>query len=547
MRVPQRTAEREGCMLISILVTLVIGFVYFYINLPAVNLHSAEFYAFVLVLCAVYCVCSLVVTGFKATGWKDYIKHLLKKCTIPVVAAALLIVIALIGNIAGNVFFRAKDYAALLPLEQGNFASEVQEVSWEQIPKLDSNSASALANKKMGELSDLVSQFEVNTSTVQINYQDRPVRATFLDYGDFIKWFKNRGEGIPAYLMIDMVTQEVTVNRLEEGMKYSPSEIFNRNIYRHLRFCYPTKMFYAVNFEVDEEGTPYWCASVVSKTIGLFGGTDITGAVLVNAVTGEHEYYDLADVPTWVDRVCSADLIMQQYDYHGLYQGGFWNSILGQSGCTETTSGYNYIAMDDDVWMYTGVTSVAGDESNLGFMLVNQRTKEARYYSCAGANEEAGMHSAQGAVQQYSYKATFPILLNVGGEPTYFMALKDASQLVKMYAMVNVSQYQLVATGTTVEECQAAYAELMVKNGIVESEPQPEVETAVITGAIADIRSSVMDGDTWYFIRMENQQVYYLINGREYPLATVLNVGDRVKITYEVGSGELINGISLER
>ena len=534
-------------MLISILVTLVVGFIYFYINLPAVNLHSAEFYAFVIVLCVVYCVCSLVVTGFKATGWKDYFRHLLKKCTIPVVAAAILMVIALIGSIVGHVFFRAKDYASLLPIEQGDFASEVQEVSWEQIPKLDSNSASALANKKMGELSDLVSQFEVNTSTVQINYQDRPVRATFLDYGDFIKWFKNRGEGIPAYLLIDMVTQEVTVKRLEEGMKYSPSEVFNRNIYRHLRFCYPTKMFYAVNFEVDEEGTPYWCASVVSKTIGLFGGTDITGAVLVNAVTGEHEYYDLSDVPTWVDRVCSADLIMQQYDYHGLYQGGFWNSILGQSGCTETTSGYNYIAMDDDVWMYTGVTSVAGDESNLGFMLVNQRTKEARYYSCAGANEEAGMHSAQGAVQQYSYKATFPILLNVGGEPTYFMALKDASQLVKMYAMVNVSQYQLVATGTTVEECQAAYAELMIKNGIAEAEPEPEVETAVINGAIEDIRSSVMDGDTWYFIRLENQQVYYLINGSEYPLATILNVGDRVKITYEVGAGELINGISLER
>jgi len=534
-------------MLISILVTLVVGLIYFYVNLPALNLHSADFYAFVIVLCVVYCGCNLVVTGFKATSPKDYLRHLLKKCTIPVLAAALLVVVALIGNLAGHVFFRAKEYAVLLPIEQGDFVAEVQEVSWEQIPKLDSNSASTLANKKMGELSDLVSQFEVSTSTAQINYQDRPVRATYLEYGDIIKWFRNRGEGIPAYLLIDMVTQEVTVNRLEEGMKYSTSEIFNRNIHRHLRFSYPTKMFYAVNFEVDDEGTPYWCASVASKTIGLFGGTDITGAVLVNAITGEHAYYDLADVPTWVDRVISADLIMQQYDYHGLYQGGFWNSILGQSGCTETTSGYNYIAMDDDVWVYTGVTSVAGDESNLGFMLVNQRTKEARYYPCAGANEEAGMRSAQGAVQQYSYKATFPILLNVGGEPTYFMALKDASQLVKMYAMVNVSQYQIVATGTTVEECQAAYAELMIKNGITEVAPEPEVEKAVVYGTIEDIRSSVMDGDTWYFIRVENQNVYYLINGSEYPLATILNVGDKVNITYEVGTGELINGISLER
>lgn len=534
-------------MLVSILVTLVVGLIYFYVQLPALNLHSADFYAYAFILCAVYCACNLVMTGFKATGAKDYFKHLLKKCTIPVMAAVLLLVISVIGSMVGHVFFRAKDYAKLLSIESGNFAEEVQEVSWEQIPMLDSNSANTLANKKMGELSDLVSQFEVNNNSAQINYQDRPVRATYLDYGDAIKWFKNKKQGIPAYLLIDMVTQEVSVNRLEDGMKYSPSEFFNRNIYRHLRFSYPTKMFYAVNFEVDDEGTPYWCASVVSKTIGLFGGTDITGAVLVNAVTGEHAYYDLADVPTWVDRVCSADLIMQQYDYHGLYQGGFWNAILGQSGCTETTSGYNYIAMDDDVWVYTGVTSVAGDESNLGFMLVNQRTKEARYYACAGANEEAGMSSAQGAVQQYSYKATFPILLNLAGEPTYFMALKDASQLVKMYAMVNVSQYQIVAVGTTVEECQANYAELMIKNGITEAEPVPEIQKKDASGVIAEIRSSVMDGDTWYFIRLENQQVYYLINGVEYPLAAILNAGDRVTITYEVGDGELLTGVMLER
>ena len=534
-------------MLLSILLTAVVGFVYFYLKLPAINLHSPEFYTYIFILCIVYCGTNLVVTGFRAANIKEYLKHLLKKCTIPVVAVALLIVVAIVGNIAGSVFFRAKSYAKLLPFETGDFSSEVEEVTWEQIPMLDSYSANTLANKKMGELSDLVSQFEVDKNSAQINYQDRPVRATYLNYGDVIKWFKNRKEGIPAYLLIDMVTQEVSVCRTETGMKYSPSEIFNRNIYRYLRFCYPTKMFYDVNFEVDEEGTPYWCASVVNKTIGLFGGTDVVGAVLVNALTGEHAYYDMADVPTWVDRVCSANLIMEQYDYYGLYQGGFWNSMLGQSGCTKTTSGYNYIAMDDDVWVYTGVTSVGGDESNLGFMLVNQRTKEARYYPCAGANEEAGMRSAQGAVQQFSYTATFPILLNLGGEPTYFMALKDASQLVKMYAMVNVSQYQVVATGTTVEECQENYANLLIKNGITQVAPKPDVESAEAKGRVAEIRSSVMDGDSWYFIRLENQSVYYLINGREYPLATILDVGDSVVIQYEKGTGELLNAISLGR
>lgn len=534
-------------MLISLLVTVVFGLIYFYIKLPAINMHTAEFYTFLYLLCIVYCGVNLFVTGFRAKSLKEYLKHLLKKCTVPVVLAAALIVISGVGALVGNVFFRAKTYAKLLPIEAGDFAAEVEEIRWDQIPMLDEDSANTLANKKMGELSDLVSQFEVDDSSAQINYQDRPVRATYLNYGGIIKWWNNRGEGIPAYLLIDMVTQEVTVQRLEEGMKYAPSEIFNRNIYRHLRFHYPTKMFYDVNFEVDDAGVPYWCATTVTNTIGLFGGTDVTGAVLVNAVTGECQYYDIGDVPSWVDRVCSARLIMEQYDYYGLYQGGFWNSVLGQTGCTKSTSGYNYIAMDDDVWVYTGVTSVGGDESNLGFILVNQRTKESRYYPCAGANERAGMNSAQGAVQQYSYQATFPILLNIGEEPTYFMALKDASQLVKMYAMVNVSQYQIVATGMTVEECQENYQAQLEKNGIAGTENTPVSEEMETTGRIVEIRSAVMEGDTYYFIRLEEQPVYYLINGREYPVATILNLEDKVTIRYEEGEGEILVGTFLER
>lgn len=534
-------------MLISILVTLVFGALYYYIKLPACNLRAPEFYTFVFLTCAVYCVCSLIVSGFKASGVKDYLKHLIKKCTVPVVIAAALLVTGVVGAIVGNVFFRAKSYAKLLPIEAGDFAAEVEEIRWDQIPMLDEDSANTLANKKMGELSDLVSQFEVDDSSAQINYQDRPVRATYLNYGGLIKWWNNRGEGIPAYLLIDMVTQEVTVQRMEQGMKYSPSELFNRNIYRHLRFHYPTKLFYDVNFEVNDDGVPYWCATTVTNTIGLFGGTDVTGAVLVNAQTGECQYYDIGDVPSWVDRVCSARLIMEQYDYYGLYQGGFWNSVLGQSGCTKSTSGYNYIAMDDDVWVYTGVTSVGGDESNLGFILVNQRTKTARYYPCAGANERSGMNSAQGAVQQFSYQATFPLLLNIGNEPTYFMALKDASQLVKMYAMVNVSQYQIVSTGMTVEECQENYAQQLQKNGISEVVTEPAAEEAEASGRVVEIRSSVMDGDTYYFIRLEEQPVYYLINGREYPVAAILNVEDKVTIRYEQGEGEILTGVSLER
>ena len=77
----------------------------------------------------------------------------------------------------------------------------------------------------------------------------------------------------------------------------------------------------------------------------------------------------------------------------------------------KTTDGYNYLALEDDVWVYTGITSVSGDRSNVGFILMNQRTMETRYYSCAGAEEYSAMESAEGQVQNLKYQATFPLVI----------------------------------------------------------------------------------------------------------------------------------------
>lgn len=530
--------------LLSLLITAIVGFVYYYFNLPAINIHDRSFYSFIILLLVVFSVVMLITSGFRGTG-HDYVERVKKYYKIPVIVVAVLIAAILVGSVAGWVVLRADAYSKLLTVENGDFAAEVTEISFDQIPMLDSTSANVLATRKLGELSDLVSQFEVSNVSAQINLNDKPVRVTYLNYGDFFKWFNNQKNGIPAYVVIDMVTQEVTVRRIDEGIRYSPSELFFRRIDRYLRFKYPTMMFDDINFEVDEEGRPYWVASVYTKTIGLFGGDDIVGAVLVDAVTGETTYCDITDVPTWVDRVYSAELIMQQYDYHGQYKNGFFNSLFGQRDCTVTTDGYNYIAQDDDVWVYTGVTSVGGDESNVGFILVNQRTKEARYYSCAGAEEYSAMYSAQGAVQQYNYNATFPLLLNISGQPTYFMALKDTSSLVKMYAMVNVQQYQIVATEYTVEACQEKYHQLMVENNIVDeeeltSEPEVTVEYETVTGEVDEIRSAVLDGNTVYYIRLEDSDVYYTISARNAPAVVILDEGDEVTVTYAPAEGEIV-------
>ena len=522
-------------MAINLIVTLLFGAIDFYITLPAINLHAEEFFGFVFMLCLVYCVTALITSGFQGEGVKGYFSFVKKQCTIPFFIVVALVVTALIGTAAGWVVLRANDYQKLLTVTPASFTEEIDEVSYDQIPMLDKNSAEKLGDRKLGELADMVSQFEVAEDYTQINYHGRPVRVTSLRYGDIIKWFNNRSKGLPAYLIIDMVTQNVEVVRLQEGMKYTTAEHFSRNLYRHLRFQYPTMMFENPIFEIDEDGTPYWVCAKKEKTIGLFGGVDNRGAVLVNAVTGESEYY--AEPPAWVDHVYSAELIIQQYDYYGMYHNGFWNSVFGQRDVTVTTEGYNYIAVGDDVYLYTGITSVVSDESNIGFILSNQRTKQTSFYSVAGAEEYSAMGSAEGQVQHLNYQATFPLLLNIAGEPTYFMALKDAAQLVKMYAMVNVSQYQIVATGTSVAECEQNYRAMLLKNGLISGE-QVDIEVPSekheLSGVIAEIRSAVVNGNTQYFLRFEGENSFSVrASADRIAYAPLLNVGDSVTVRYE--------------
>ena len=546
----KRTMPR---MLISLLITLVIGAVWFYVSLPAINLHNTGFYSFVFVLLLVYILVFMIVlgvdTGKQDIHLRDYLTFAKSQCKVVVIAIAVLAILFVVGQILSAPIFRASSYHELLDVDTGEFATEIEPVSYNEIPMLDEASASVLGDRKLGELSDMVSQFEVAEEYTQINYKGRPVRVTPLRYGDWIKWFNNRSEGLPAYLIIDMVTQNVEVVRLEQGIRYTTAEHFGRNLYRYLQFHYPTYIFDKPAFEIDEGGNPYWVCPRIRKTIGLFGGTDIDGAVLVNAVTGEHQYYDAKDVPDWVDHVYTADLIVQQYDYHGTYIHGFINSLFGQRDVTVTTDGYNYIAIGDDVYMYTGITSVVSDQSNIGFILSNQRTKETRFYSVAGAEEYSAMDSARGQVQQMNYTATFPLLLNIADQPSYFMALKDAAGLVKMYAMVNVSQYQIVATGGSVAECESNYRQMLARYNLIDpADTEPSAsDQGEVTGVIADLRSAVMDGNTWYYLQLSDGTVYYTISAAEAPEAVILNVGDTVTVKYAEGEGSILQAYSVAK
>ena len=510
----------------------------------------------------------------KAFMKPEYAPYVRQRSKIPFIIIAALIAVCIIGWLFGAVIFRAKAYSRIITVESGDFSEDVANIDFSSVPRLDSDAANAIATRTLGDLSDMVSQFAISYESTQINYKNLPVIVTPLEYGDIFKWFKNTKNGLPAYIIVDMTTQEGKLIRLENGMKYSTAEHFSHFLMRVLRFKYPTYMFDSPNFEINEEGKPFWIVPIIDKTIGLFGGTDVIGAAVVDACTGETAVIATGDSSKaklktaytvndeqwqWIDRVYSATLVNEQFNYYGRYSGGFFNSIFGQQDVKVTSAGYNYLALNDDVYMYTGVTSVVSDQSIIGFTLINQRTKEAKFYLVSGALETSAQTSAEGKVQQYEYTATFPLLLNISGEPTYFIALKDSSSYVKMYSMVNVKQATVVAIGASLSECLENYAAELKSNGIgvdidvdaiSESENQPvqeEKTTTTITGVISDIRSQVVSGETVYYIQISSLDTYYSVKASVYEQAVILNKGDKVTIEYKKDAkGDIITAVSVK-
>lgn len=519
--------------------------IYYYVTIPAINIHSSGTWGAIFLLVIILLFFSLVKhfrrnDGASVEGVNRLhirIKEISLTSKVLGIFLIVLFVVYAVGYLISSPFFNASKYQSLLTITERVFTEDIKEVDYQTIPLLDKDSAAILGNRKMGSMVDMVSQFEVTNDYSQINYNGKPVRVTPLTYASPIKWLTNQKNGIPAYILIDMTTQDTECVKLTEGIKYSKGEYFNRNIYRHLRFHYPTYIFAdQIFFEIDDEGTPYWVCPVKKFNIGLFGGQTIGRVVLCNAQTGECTNYAVEDVPAWIDKVYSAELLIDLYDYSGLLKHGFWNSLLGQKDCLQSTNGYNYIVLDDDVWVYTGVTSVSGDQSNVGFVLMNQRTMETRYYKVEGAIEDSAMSSAEGQVQNLGYQATFPLLLNIADEPTYFMALKDGAGLVKKYAMVNVQKYQWVAIGDTVQECEKNYTELLNTNGIVSNLAE---EAKSITGKIVSISPVVLEGNTHYYICLKSSEDIFDIDMQDASLIQIVKyqIEDTITFDYQEGYG----------
>lgn len=523
-----------------------------YFLCPAINIHNLLLWILIDISLFVFVILERLAKGYKDFGFvtatqKTSPKKKRKTVTrfnfrikyyiVPLIFTAVII----FASFAGSTVINATSYAEIIKVTESDFSTDLAEsVGTDSIALMDTASAQMLGDREIGALSDVVSQFNVSYDYTQIDYNGKPIKVSALEYADFFKWMNNKANGIKGYVTVDPVSMSASFED-SEGMKYVPSAFFSEDAYRYIWTKYPTLMFGNLHFEIDESGKPYYIATVVDKTIGLFGGRTVTGCVVLDPVSGEIVTYSLDEIPNWIDVVFFGDLICEQYNWYGMLSNGFANSLFAKKDCKQVTtyyssdeeemdsapvSDYGYVAKDGDIWIYTGVTSVNGDSSNIGFLLANERTGECLYYSIAGADEKSAMAAAEGEVQEKGYQASFPSLINIDGHPTYIMVLKDSGGLVKLYATVNVEQYNIVTTAPTQAECIEKYKAAL---GIEVQENVTDTKETTIT--ISSIRYIDIDGNTYiYLIDTSNNIFKAKASANENML--LLNTGDTVRLSY---------------
>ncbi|WP_461207311.1 cell shape-determining protein [Clostridium sp. DL1XJH146] len=427
----------------------------------------------------------------------------------------------------------SKKRAMIGQVEEKDFSTDIVPIDVTQIPVVDQELAQNLGDKKLGEQVALGSQVTLGEFTQQ-NVDGKLYWVAPLLHSGFFKWNGNK-DGTPGYIMISATNQQ-DIKLIQEvdgkkiKIKYQPNAFFGSDLARHVYMSGYKKIGLTdYSFELDDEDRPFWVITKYKNNFG-FGGSKAEGVIIVDAENGDIEDYDLENIPQWVDRVIPANFVMNQLDDWGRYINGWWNPSNKDE--LQTTKGYNIVYNDGECFYYTGMTSAGSDESTIGFMLINTRTKETNLYRVSGTHEIAAMQSAEGQVQNLEYTATFPILINVDGQATYFTTLKDKKGLVKLYAMVNVKDYSMVGVGESLSKTKSNYIKKLKNQGDWQGLQNSGDENSE-EGTIKRIGSSIIDDTTYYYmVTNENPNKIFIASlnmSNELPLT---KEGDRIKITY---------------
>lgn len=432
-----------------------------------------------------------------------------------------------------SVFFQWKAYRDQLgDPEIKKFDNEVQAIDVAQIPIVDENLALQLAQKKLGERPALGSQVALYSATIQM-VDGELVWVVPLYHSGFFKWLTNLS-GTPGYIVVSATnTNDV---RYVEGykIKYHPGSYLLFDITRKVRFG-PGLMtgITDYSFELDDEGQPYWAISTYKNSRG-FSLPEADGIILLNATTGQMDRYGMDEVPEWVDRVQPEDFVLTQIANRGNYVHGIFN--FANKDKYRPSEGHNIVYNNGRCYLFTGLTSVGSDDSAIGFIMVDMVTKEPIMYEMSGATEEAAQRSAEGRVQDLKYRATFPIILNIDSQPTYFMTLKDNIGLIKQYAFVSVTNYSTVGTGESVSAAMRDYENKLRSDGVTTIGKLGGV-VEQLEGTILRISGEYSGGNTVYkFLLSEKPDILFIAESTAGAELALTQPNDKIQVEYSLSS-----------
>ncbi|MEF9919993.1 MAG: CvpA family protein [Erysipelotrichaceae bacterium] len=517
---PQMNASKGH--LIAFIVTLVLFGITYYLNHPVLNIHDTGSIVYMVAFLLIFTFLDFVLTHSLSVFSK-----------ITAGAAGLLVIFMVVMSIFGSSIIQSGSYRDQLTInEAADFTKDFKAIEMNQVPVIDKEVSQRLGDKKMGQVTALGSQYRVSDEYTLISIKDGLYRVSPLEYRDMFKWFQNKDKGIPGYVKINVTDpSDVELVELDKGMRYAPSSYLNQNLARHVRFSYPTEMLTDYSFEVDDSGKPFWIISTYQNEVGFFNAPDATGVIILDPVSGDMKKYGLKDLPKWVDRVQPAEFAINQLENWGKYVNGFINTLFGQKDMLMNTEGYNYVTIDGQANIFTGVTSIGADRSIVGFALINLKNKEANFFKINGADEASAMSSAEGEVQNLGYKATFPIMLNISDQPTYFISLKDQEGLVKKYAFVSVQNYSVVGIGETVEKARESYIKRLQQAGSKVNDE--EYKPTKVSGVVSNISTAIIDGNSNYYITIEGSDKLFIVPINSSDELPITKVGQNVAIQFE--------------
>ena len=498
---------------------------------------------------------ALPVLNFRFVGWIVP----LVVCLVPllgwakirkVVAIAiplLLIWLVLVPFFSSGMVNPRKHRNLIGEVQKTEFSELVSPVNLDQVPIIDSSFAASLAEKKLGDDFALGSRVVLGKPTIQM-VEGKLYWVVPLLHSGFFKWLTNLKDGTPGYIKVSATDpQDITFIRQLSGqpikIRYQRNSFFGQDLYRHLYFNgFMGKGLAGDTFELDDKGEPYWTITTYTHAIGV-NASEATGLATVHAVSGKIDFYPLtkladgsfddSKLPAWVDRVQPSYFVIPQLSWWGRYVNGFWNTLFGKRDMLEVTDGYNVIyGRDQRSYFYTGLSSVGSDEGTVGFSLTDTRNKKSHLYLLSGATETATMRSAEGKVQNFRYRATFPILVNMGGKPIYFMTLKDGSGLVKMFSFVSVSDFSLVGVGETLREARDNFQLAMADSRVGRIAEKLEGDVT-LEGTVTRFGSDIKDGRAYYYFRLDSApDKVFIATSSLSNLLPLTSTGDRLRVTY---------------